>query len=58
METKPITLINRDIIKMYLIEKVLPAIKEKWPREELYYPIFIQQDSDKTHISPYDEESH
>lgn len=56
METKPITKVNRDVIKMFLIEKVLPAIKEKWPREEFHYPIFIQQDNAKPHISPDDED--
>ncbi|XP_050222041.1 uncharacterized protein LOC126672140 [Mercurialis annua] len=51
METKPITSIIRDVMKLYLIEKVLPAIKKKWPREESHLPIFIQQDNANTHIS-------
>ncbi|XP_065847377.1 uncharacterized protein [Euphorbia lathyris] len=51
METKLMTSINRQVIKSFLLEKVLPAIKEKWPKEDLNYPIFIQQDNAKTHIS-------
>jgi hypothetical protein len=29
METKPITFITKEVSRMFLIEKVLPAIKEK-----------------------------
>lgn len=50
LETKPITSINREVIKSFLIDKVLPAIKAKWPRGDLKYPIFIQQDNARTHI--------
>jgi hypothetical protein len=56
IETKAITSINRELIKRILIEKVLPAIKEKWPRDELEHPIFIQQDNARTHISHDDDE--
>ena len=45
------TSVTRDIIRNYLIEKVLPAIKHKWPNEERGLPIFIQQDNAKTHIA-------
>lgn len=34
----------------FFIEKVLPAIKEKWPREDLDGTIFIQQDNAITYI--------
>jgi len=40
----------------FLIEKVLVAIKEKWPREDLGSPIFIQQDNARTHINHDDLE--
>ncbi|KAL7157635.1 hypothetical protein ABFS83_02G090600 [Erythranthe nasuta] len=33
LEIKPITSVNKDVIRSYLIERVLPSIKEKWPRE-------------------------
>jgi hypothetical protein len=56
--TKPITSDNRDISRMFLIEKVVPAKKEKWPRDEISYPIFIQQDNAKCHISENDKEFH
>ena len=39
-----------------MIEKVLPAIKAKWPREDLRNPIFIQQDNARTHIDHNDDE--
>ena len=40
----------------FLINKVLPAIKSKWPAEERHLPIFIQQDNEKTHIDVNDPE--
>ncbi|XP_058784796.1 uncharacterized protein LOC131659654 [Vicia villosa] len=56
METKAITSVNRDVIRSFLIEKVLPAIKEKWPRDDLGTTIFIQQDNVRTHINHDDQE--
>ena len=50
LETKPLTSVRREVMRSYLIEKVLPAIKAKWPREDLGNPIFIQQDNARTHI--------
>ena len=51
MQLKAMTSVTRDTIRKFLIEKVLPAIKEKWPAEERGCPIFIQQDNAKTHIA-------
>ncbi|PNY02245.1 hypothetical protein L195_g025550 [Trifolium pratense] len=56
LETKPITSVTKEIVRSYLIDKVLPAIKEKWPREDARRPIFIQQDNARTHINPNDHE--
>lgn len=56
LETKPITSVNRDVIRSYLIERVLPSIQEKWPREDARHPIFIQQDNARTHIDHNDEQ--
>jgi hypothetical protein len=56
METKAMTSVNRDVIRSFFIEKVLPAIKAKWPREDLGSTIFIQQDNARTHISLDDPE--
>lgn len=39
-----------------MIEKVLPAIRRNWPREDSNRTIFIQQDNARTHIDPSDEE--
>ncbi|OMP03915.1 hypothetical protein COLO4_10110 [Corchorus olitorius] len=33
LETKPITSVRKKVMRSFLIEKVLPAIKEKWPRD-------------------------
>ncbi|MCH87977.1 transposase [Trifolium medium] len=56
LEIKPIQSVNKDVIRTYLLEKILPAIKEKWPREDIGQPIFIQQDNARTHIDSNDEE--
>ena len=52
--TKDMTSVKKDTIRQFLIEKVLPAIKEKWPTEERGLPIFIQQDNARTHIDVND----
>lgn len=56
LETKPITSVTKQVIKSCLIEQVLPAIMEKWPREDIGSPIFIQQDNARTHIDCDDED--
>jgi hypothetical protein len=55
METKLVS-VTRKVSREFLIEKVLPAIKEKWPLEDHWSPIFIQQDNAKTHVLPNDHE--
>jgi hypothetical protein len=55
METKPLN-VTRLVSREFLIQKVLPAIKEKWPLEDRWSPIFIQQDNAKTHVLPNDPE--
>jgi len=47
---KPITNITRDVIREFMINQVLPAIRAKWPREDVGKPIFIQQDNAPTHL--------
>ena len=56
LETKSLTSVRREVMRSYLIEKVLPAIKAKWPREDLGNPIFFQQDNARTHIDHDDAE--
>jgi hypothetical protein len=47
---KPITSITRDMIRDFMINNVLPAIRAKWPREDVNKPIFIQQDNAPSHL--------
>lgn len=54
MITKPMTTVTRDVIRRYLIEKLLPDIKAKWPVEDRHNTIWIQQDNCRTHI-PIDD---
>ncbi|KAL6508986.1 hypothetical protein OROHE_021545 [Orobanche hederae] len=56
LETKPITSVGRDLSRDYLVNKVLPAILEKWPFDDRDMTIIIQQDNARTHIDPNDEE--
>ncbi|XP_074313896.1 uncharacterized protein LOC141649095 [Silene latifolia] len=56
--TKPIPSITRDVIRRFLIEKVIPSIQSSWPIEDSGKTIFIQQDNARTHISPNDQEFH
>ncbi|KAK9705788.1 hypothetical protein RND81_07G081800 [Saponaria officinalis] len=49
METKPIQRITKEVTKEYLISKIIPAIKSKWP-EGASRRIYIQQDNAKPHI--------
>jgi hypothetical protein len=55
LETKPLS-VTRIVSQEYLIEKVLPTIKEKWSMEDRLSPTFIQQDNAKTHVLPHDPE--
>jgi hypothetical protein len=43
-------------VESFFIEKVIPAIKEKWPRYEIGQPIFIQQDNARCHVNEDDIE--
>jgi hypothetical protein len=47
---KPITSITRDVIRDFMINQVLPAIRAKWLREDVGKPIFIQQDNAPFHL--------
>ena len=40
--TKAMTSVTRETSREYLVNKVLPTIKQKWPVEEIGTPIFIQ----------------
>ena len=47
---KPITSITRDVIRDFMVNRVFPAIRAKWPREDVNKPIFIQQDNAPSHL--------
>nr|GEV71531.1 hypothetical protein [Tanacetum cinerariifolium] len=53
LETKPILSVNKEITRSWLIEKVLPDIRAKWPRGHTR-PIYIQQDNAKPHFNVND----
>jgi hypothetical protein len=53
---KPISSITRDVIRDFMINQVLPAIRAKWPREDGGKSIFIQQDNAPTHLKLDDPE--
>ncbi|GJR57485.1 hypothetical protein Tco_1499647 [Tanacetum coccineum] len=54
-ETKPILSVTKEVTRSWLIDKVLPAIRAKWPQGHTG-PIFIQQDNAKPHIDVNDDE--
>ena len=55
LETKLILSITKDVTRSWLIEKVLPTIRAKWPQGH-EGPIYIQQDNARPHISVNDSE--
>lgn len=56
LETKPILSVTKDVTRTCLIEKVLPAIRSKWPLSRSNGPIFIQQDNARPHLGVNDVE--
>ncbi|KAF0902059.1 hypothetical protein E2562_012841 [Oryza meyeriana var. granulata] len=48
--------VNRDVMRDYLINKALPAIQANWQEKDAEKTIFIQQDNARTHVSPTDPE--
>ena len=55
MEVKPIESITKSVIKQCLIEKIIPAIKAKWPSDFSKH-IVIQQDNARPHINDNDQD--
>ncbi|VFQ83711.1 unnamed protein product [Cuscuta campestris] len=55
LEVKPIKAVTKQVIKDMLINKVIPAIQEKWPRN-LSKNIHIQQNNARPHIQGLDSE--
>ncbi|XP_021854535.2 uncharacterized protein [Spinacia oleracea] len=50
LETKVVQSITKEVIRQKLIDKVLPAIRQKWPRH-VSTTVWIQQDNAKPHIT-------
>ncbi|GAA0150743.1 hypothetical protein LIER_09612 [Lithospermum erythrorhizon] len=55
METKPILAVTQDLSRSWMIEKVLPAIRDRWPMYSRGSTIYIQQDNARPHIKALDE---
>lgn len=43
LKTKEISSIIKDVMRTFLLQKMLPSIKEKLPREEIGHLIFINK---------------
>jgi hypothetical protein len=59
METKPIESVTKEVTKRFLIEKLYPAIREKWPRSPHQndpIKLFVQQDNARPHPDANDPE--
>ncbi|CAA7027457.1 unnamed protein product [Microthlaspi erraticum] len=56
LEWKASTSVKREHVKDFLINKVIPVIHERWPKEDLGKTIFIQQDNARTHINCGDKD--
>ncbi|KAK9683873.1 hypothetical protein RND81_10G171000 [Saponaria officinalis] len=53
MVTKAVESVNRDVMKEYFINKLIPALKTKWP-QSASKNIIIQQDNAKPHVKSND----
>ncbi|KAM0875427.1 hypothetical protein ACQ4PT_036816 [Festuca glaucescens] len=54
--TKVLTAVTQSVSREYMINFLLPAIKQRWPASERGTTIWIQQDNAKTHIPVDDPE--
>ena len=46
--------VTRNVMRDYLCNKVIPAIQDKWPDEDIGRTIYIHQDNAKPHVLPND----
>ncbi|XP_051197028.2 uncharacterized protein [Lolium perenne] len=53
-EVKPSPSVDREKSREYIVNYVLPAIKEKWPEKDRWSTVYIQQDNARTHIKADD----
>ncbi|XP_047259423.1 uncharacterized protein LOC124891932 [Capsicum annuum] len=56
MKTMPFQSVTKDITRVFLEEKVLPAIRAKWPASDSNNTIFLQKDNARPHIGKNDLE--
>ncbi|XP_044354638.1 uncharacterized protein [Triticum aestivum] len=49
-ELKPSSSVDRNKSREYIVQYVLPAIKEKWPESDRWNTVCIQQDNARTHV--------
>ncbi|DBA02470.1 TPA: hypothetical protein N0F65_008684 [Lagenidium giganteum] len=48
--------VNKKTSRPFLLEKLLPAIREKWPEQPSPQVLFLQQDNASPHVHPQDKE--
>ncbi|XP_044374869.1 uncharacterized protein [Triticum aestivum] len=49
-ELKPSSSVDRNKSREYIVQYVLPAIKEKWLESDRWNTVYIQQDNARTHV--------
>ncbi len=49
--TKVVEIVNKKETRKMIIEKILPAIREKFPRSDTSSPIYIQQGNAKLYLA-------
>uniref|UniRef100_A0A8I6X5T8 Transposase n=2 Tax=Hordeum vulgare subsp. vulgare TaxID=112509 RepID=A0A8I6X5T8_HORVV len=54
MVTKVLPAVTQNVVREYMINFLIPAIRARWPAAEHGMPIYLQQDNAKTHI-PLDD---
>ncbi|XP_024318861.1 uncharacterized protein LOC112272408 isoform X1 [Brachypodium distachyon] len=54
LEVKSVT-VTRDVMREFICKKVIPAIQDRWPDEDVGRTILIQQDNAKPHLLPTDD---
>ena len=47
--------VTRDVMRDYLCNKVVPAIQDKWPDDDVGRTIYIQPDNATPHLLPNDQ---
>ncbi len=55
LETKAVTCVTKDVVREMIIDKVLPAVRSKWPLRGRGDSVIIQQDNAKPHCTVDDE---